>query len=145
MGNNMLMKWLNAGIFFLFLLLTRAVLADSITDLGEVYTAEGIPLKAQAAPSNFHGLLGAGLFNFEKIIGDSSRKTVLLPIVVMTYQDWAYWSIGSGGVWLLQSADHSMKLGVGLKVHRGYAEQDDTVYAGMNTRRRSLDGSVNAL
>jgi MipA family protein len=134
-----------AGFFFLSLLLMNCACADSLTDLGEFYSAEDIPGKTDAAPSNFHGLLGAGLFNFQKIIGDNNRQTALLPIIILTYQDWAYWSIGGGGVWLLQSADRKLKLGVGLKVHRGYTEESDTVYAGMDTRKRSVDGSVNAL
>jgi outer membrane protein len=140
-----MLKIFNAGFFCLTLMLVHSVFADSLTDLGEVYTAESAPGKTETAPSAFHGLLGAGLFNFEKIIGDNNRKTAVLPIIIMTYQDWAYWSIGGGGVWLLQSEDRRLKLGVGLKVHRGYTEEDDTVYAGMNTRKRSLDGSVNAL
>ena len=86
--------------------------------------------KADAAPSEFHGLLGAGLFNYEKTVGESVRRTILLPIFVMTYQDWAYWSFGSGGVWLYQSDDRKMKVGVGVKAHRGYTEEEDPAYAG---------------
>jgi len=136
---------LKAGFFCLTLLFFNSASADSLTDLGEVYSTESLPGKTDAASSDFHGLLGAGLFNFQKIIGDNNRQTALLPIIILTYQDWAYWSIGGGGVWLLQSADRKLKLGVGLKVHRGYTEESDTVYAGMDTRKRSVDGSVNAL
>jgi len=32
-----------------------------------------------------------------------------------------------------------------LKVHQGFEAEDDDVYAGMNERRRSFDGSINAL
>ena len=49
--------------------------ADSISDLGEVYTAEAVPGKTDSAPSEFHGLLGAGLFNFEKL----SAKAAVEP------------------------------------------------------------------
>lgn len=140
-----MLKILKAEFFSLQLLLVNSVLADAITDLTEVYTAEGVPGKTEAALSGFYGLIGAGLFNYEKIVGDRGRKNVLLPIVILTYQDWAYWSIGGGGVWLFQSEDRSVKLGVGLKVHRGFEAEDEDVYAGMSERRRSLDGSVNAL
>jgi MipA family protein len=140
-----MLKKTKAGILIISLLLVNLARADSITDLTEVYTAEGVPVRVETTPSEFHGLIGAGLFNLEKNIGESSRKTVLLPLIILTYQDWAYWSIGGGGVWLLQSGDRSLKLGVGLKVHRGYSAEDDEVYSGMSDRRRSIDGSINAL
>ena len=138
-------KIFKAVIFIISVSMASIAFADSISDIGEVYTAEAVPGKTDSAPSEFHGLLGAGLFNFEKTVGESGRRTVLLPIFVMTYQDWAYWSFGSGGVWLYQSEDREVKFGIGLKAHRGYTEDDDPVYAGMSTRRNSLDGSINAL
>ncbi|MEK6700589.1 MAG: MipA/OmpV family protein [Nitrospirota bacterium] len=119
--------------------------ADTVSDLTEDYTAAGVPGQEQAAPSGFHGILGAGLFNVEKIVGDSDRKTVPLPLIIITYKDLAYWSLGGGGVWLLQSDDRSLKLGVGVKVRRGWKADDDPDLAGMADRHTSLDGSVNAL
>ena len=122
-----MLKIFKAGIFIISASLACVAFADSITDLGEVYTAETVPDKADAAPSEFHGLLGAGLFSYEKTVGESVRKTVLLPVFVMAYQDWAYWSFGSGGVWLYQSDDRNVKVGVGVKAHRGYTEEDSPV------------------
>ena len=119
--------------------------ADPISDLTEVYTAESATGEVTAAASDFHGFAGAGFFNYEKNTGDGGRKNAVLPLIILTYQDWAYWSIGGGGVWLFQSGDRALKLGMGLKIHRGYTASDDEVFTGMNDRRNSLDGSVNAL
>lgn len=119
--------------------------ADTASDLTEDYIAAGVPGREQAAPSGFHGVVGTGLFNFKKVAGDSDRKTVPLPLVLMIYKDWAYWSLGGGGVWLLQSDDHSMKFGVGVKAHAGWKPDEDPELAGMAERRTSLDGYINAL
>jgi outer membrane protein len=85
------------------------------------------------------------LFNGERIIGDTRRRTVPLPIFLMTYQDWAYWRIAGGGVWLVQTADRALKLGVGVKLRPGYQADDDPELVGMEKRKTSLDGYVNAL
>jgi outer membrane protein len=119
--------------------------ADTAGDLTEVYTDTGVPRFGQTAVPGFHGILGVGLFNGERIIGDSRRRTIPLPVVLLTYQDWAYWSIGGGGVWLYQSDDHALKFGVGMKFHPGYRPDDDPVLAGMERRRTSLDGYANTL
>lgn len=134
-------------IFFCVILLSAGSLAiaDTVADLTEVYTDAGAPGLEYPAPTGIHGIIGAGLFNGERIIGDTRRRTVLLPIVLMTYQDRAYWSIGGGGLWLFQSDDHALKLGIGVKVHPGYRPDDNSDLAGMEPRSTSLDGFVNSL
>lgn len=119
--------------------------ADTATPLTEVYIDTGVPAEEQPAPTGFHGILGAGLFNGERIIGDAHRRTILLPIVLMTYEDLAYWSIGGGGVWLYHSDDRSLKFGAGLKLHPGYRPDDDPELTGMEKRKSSIDGYLNAL
>ena len=128
----------------LFLCLSCPLMADQVSDLTEVYTASGVPEQDRAPPTGIHGVLGAGLFNFKKIIGDADRKTVPLPIFVLTYGDRAYWSMGGGGVWF-PSIDRSLRLGVGVKLHPGWKRNDDAMLAGMEDRGTSLDGSINLL
>jgi len=134
-------------VFLCMLLLCAGsfALADTAADLTEIYTDSGAPGLEYAAPSGIHGIIGVGLFRGERIIGDTRRRTALLPIVLMTYQDWAYWSIGGGGLWFFQSDDHSLKLGIGVKVHPGYRPADNPDLAGMEPRSTSLDGFVNGL
>jgi outer membrane protein len=119
--------------------------ADTVGDLSEVFTDTGVPWLGQTAVTGFHGIFGAGLFNGERIIGNSRRRTVPLPIVLLAYQNWAYWSIGGGGVWIFQSDDHALKFGVGMKLHPGYRPDDDPVLIGMEKRKTSLDGYANVL
>ncbi len=119
--------------------------ADTAGELTEAYIDAGVPDGATITPSGFHGILGAGLVNGERIVGDARRRTVLLPLVLMTYEDWAYWSIGGGGVWLYHSDDRSLRFGLGLKLHLGYRPDDDPELAGMEKRKSSIDGYANAL
>lgn len=138
-----MIKLIRTISFCLLTLTAYPVWPDTLSDLTDAYTADGAPVQTEQATSGFHGLLGAGLLSYQKNISDSSRKAGLLPLVTMTYQDWAHWSIGGGGVWLLQADDHSAKFGVGIKAHRGYKPTDDPAYAGMGERRSSIDGGVN--
>ena len=94
--------------------------------------------------SGFHGMVGAGLFNGQSIIVDSERKTALRPLFFLRYEDWAYLSLRGGGVWLLQSADRSLRLGLGVTVHSGYNPYHESDLAGMDRRRASIDAGVNA-
>jgi outer membrane protein len=135
-------------LFGVLLGVCSTVYADAAADLTEVYTATGAPGEEKAPPSGgFHGFLGAALVNGENIIGyDSGRKTGLAPIIFLRYSnDWLYWSIAGGGVWLAQSDDRSVKFGIGIKLHPGWRPHDDPVLAGMANRKSSVDGSVNFL
>jgi len=140
-------KILLCGLLSLLLLLSVCFLvyADTAADLTEDYTASGVPDREQDTPPAFHGIVGAGLFNYKKVVGDEGRRNIVLPIVLMTYKDRAYWSLGGGGVWLLQSEDRLLKFGVGVKARLGWRPDDDALLEGMSARRTSLDGSVNAM
>jgi MipA family protein len=119
--------------------------ADMAAVLSEAYTDSGVPEQEQPQAPRLHGVLGVGDFNGERVIGDARRRTVLLPIVLLTYRDRLYWSIAGGGVWLYHSPDRSFKAGAGVKVHPGYKPDDDPDLIGMEQRRTSLDGYMNAL
>lgn len=140
-----MIKLIKTIIFCLLTLTAYPAWSDTLSDLTDAYTVDGVPVQTERATSEFHGSLGAGLLSYQKNVSDSSRKVALLPLVMMTYQDWAHWSIGGGGVWLLQSDDHAAKLGLGIKGHRGYKPADDPAYAGMSERRSSIDGGVNVV
>jgi MipA family protein len=136
----------------MFVLVWAAVLfacgpayADMAATLTEIYTYSGVPEREQAAPSHFRGFLGPGEFHGERIVGDARSRTVLLPIVLFNYRDLAYWNIAGGGMWLYHSADRSFKAGAGVKVRPGYRPDDNADLIGMETRRTSLDGYLNAL
>lgn len=130
----------------LFCLLTLTVYpawADALSNITDAYTVDGAPVQMEWATSGFHGALGAWLLNYQKNVGDSTRKTSLMPLVLITYQDWAYFGLGGGGVWLMQAEDHSVKFGVSIKGHRGYDPTDQLANTGTGERRRSIDGGIN--
>lgn len=125
------------------LALFSPVFADTIEEATEVYMDTGVPDSDQRVASEFHGILGGGLFSGRKTVGDDGVKTVPLPLVFITYKDIAYWSIGGGGVWLLKSDDHALKFGAGIRVQGGWKPDDDADLAGMERRKGSLDGYLN--
>lgn len=118
-------------------------LADWASALTEVYAAEGIPGQEVAAPSGVHGILGPGIADFDKRVGDS-RQTLPFPLVLMTYSDWVHWSVAGGGIWLLRGV-RPIKLGVGIKLHPGWKPGDDPLLTGMQARDGTVDGAVNIL
>lgn len=71
----------------------RPAYADIAAAFTEVYADNGVPDGGRPATEGLHGLLGAGWFKGDRIVGDPRYRTVLLPIVLLTWKDWAYWSI----------------------------------------------------
>jgi len=132
-------------ICMLMLFAWRPAYADTAAAINEVYADNGLPDGGRPAREGLHGLLGAGWFKGDRIIGDPRRRTVLLPVVLLTWEDWAYWSITGGGVWLFRLEGLPLQFGAGVKVHPGYGPDDDQDLAGMQKRKSSVDGYVNAL
>ncbi len=119
-----------------------AAAPDLITDFTQVYADAESGRVEREPPRGLHGLLGAGLIDGQRPIGEQGRRAGLLPLVVLRYDDWAWWTIAAGGVWLAQSEDRSLRFGVGARLHGGWRPDDDPLLAGMDRRRGSLDGSV---
>jgi outer membrane protein len=113
---------------------------DQATDLDQMYS--DVPLGAEG-PSAWHGFLGAGVLATQQAAGDS--RSLLVPLLSVSYQDIAYWQIARGGVWLLKSDDRTVRAGVAIRVRRGYDPADFEGLAGMEERDRSLEGGVNAV
>ncbi len=137
--------FVSASLCAVMLCLLSRAYADSAGDVTEIFTDAGVPGLEQTAPSGWHGMLGAGLFNGERILGNTRRRTVPLPVLLLTYQDRVYWSIGGGGVWIYHSAGRTLNIGAGVKLHPGYQPEDEPDLADMAKRRTSIDGLVNAL
>jgi MipA family protein len=112
----------------------------------EIYTDTGVPTRAGVSESEgFHGTLGAGFSFSKKIIGDGGTIITMGPMVFLRYKDLAYWSDRGVGVWLLQSDDHSLRFGAGIRAHPGWGPGADPYLVGMETRKSSLDGYLNAV
>jgi outer membrane protein len=133
------------SIILLSLALVSPVFAETAGDLTEIYIDTGAPTPDQEKPSGFHGILGAGLFSGQRIIGDDGVRTVPLPVIFMMYKDIAYWNLGGGGAWLLNADDRSLRFGAGIRVQRGWSTDDDPELEGMERRKGSIDGYVNGV
>ncbi len=113
-------------------------------DWGENNQGTAALVTEPSATSGFHGLVGLGMFSGQSILADGGQKTALRPLLFVRYEDWAYASLRGAGVWLLQSADRSLRFGLGVSVHSGYNPYHESNLAGMDRRRSSFDGTVNA-
>src|SRR5512147_1862039 len=136
----------------LYILLTLTLLcawrpasADNAAALTEVYADNGLPEWGRPGPEGLHGLIGEAWFRGDRVGGDPRLRGVFLPLVLMTWDDWAYWSITGGGVWLLHFVDMPAQIGAGVKVRPGYSAEGNPDLAGMQERKSSVDGYVNVL
>ncbi len=126
------------SVVLVSLVLSSPVFAEE--EATETYTDTGVPAQGrQAAPSGFHGILGAGLFSGQRIVGDDGRRTALFPLVLMRYKDVAYWSLAGGGVWLIQTGDHSLRFGAGVSTPGGARETTRVLPGWRRARVRSTD------
>jgi outer membrane protein len=119
--------------------------ADDETAVTEINVPATTAAQGQPLDKGFHGVIGAGLVAGENIVGHRHASVLPFPIIILRYSDWAYWHFQRGGVWVLQSPDRSLKLGVGIGFRLGWrSDDDDSLLRGMADRYFSLDGSVNA-
>lgn len=113
---------------------------DYATELNQMYG----DIEANAKqPSAWHGFLGAGVLGTQQASGDS--KGFIVPLISISYKDIAYWQVARGGVWLLQSDDRSARVGVVLKIRRGYDPADFEGLTGMDERKSSREAGINAV
>ncbi len=133
-------------VFVLILMFISPVFAQQ-EHPAETYADTGMPADEAGAarPSGFHGVLGGGFFIERRIFGDNHLMIDTTPIFLMRYEDIAYWSLNSGGVWLAQTADHSLLFGAGARQHPIWATGYDPYRAGMADRTSSIDGYLNAV
>jgi hypothetical protein len=57
---------------------------DSAGDLTEDYMSVGVLAPEHVTPSDLHGVIGTGLFNFNKPVDDRDSKAVSLLFVIIT-------------------------------------------------------------
>ncbi len=120
--------------------------AFAVEEVTEIYRDTGVPTREGVSETEgLHGTVGGRIYAVERIRGHDGGIIVLGPMILMRYNDLVYWSFGGGGVWLLQTDDHSFRFGIGLRGHGGWRAGDDQALAGMERRKASVDGYVNAL
>ena len=138
---------MKASIFvLLFLIFTFPVFAQQ-EQPGETYADTDMlaPTQGIEKPSGFHGRLGAGFFTAKRIFGDNHLLVNTGPVILLRYEDIAYWSLTGGGVWIAQTADHSLRFGAGIRSRAGWNPGFDPYRQGMADRDGTIDGYLNAV
>lgn len=138
---------------FLLLSVCCLVYAQDMTEAPEVSVPANAAAQEQQKIQGLHGMLGAGVFAGNRVVGERRMVVWPMPFVTLRYSDWAYWRSTQGGIWLLQSPDRTLKLGAGVGLRFGWeadngrwaSDHHDDVLEGMADRHTSLDGSINAV
>ena len=109
---------------------------DFVSDTGLL--TEGAPA------TGLHGLLGVMATLRQREIG-TGRASNILPLVMLNYRDTLYWSGLSGGWWLTPALTSGPRLGLAVRLRRGWDAGDDPILTGMADRDNSVEGGVNIL
>jgi outer membrane protein len=118
----------------------QAVELDSLPEVvADVAGAEAVKRELRQF---FFGSVGVTAINTGGFLGSDERVTFPFPLMYFNSNDQLYWSIASVGGWLWHSADRKFKLGL-LAKSRGAVEAEDTGYAGIEDRERSVDAGIN--
>lgn len=94
--------------------------------------------------AGLHGLLGGMASLRQREIG-TGRASGVLPLLALNYRDTVYWNGLSGGLWLTPALESGPRLGLALRLRRGWEAEDDPILTGMADRGNSVEGGVNVL
>lgn len=131
-------------LFIIFGLATSPIcIAVESMPADELASDSGLLVEPVAVPG-LHGLLGVQAAARQRTIGND-RVANILPLFALNYRNILYWNGLTGGVWLTPAIESSPRLGLGLRLRRGWAATDDPLLAGMADRDNSVEGGVNIL
>ncbi len=114
-------------------------------EVTELYTDTGVPTRAGVSESEgFHGTLGADSSVSKKIIGDGGTIITVGAMIFCAMRIWHTGVTGAGGsgcsrLIIIRSASAA----VSGRIQAGAGE--DPLLAGMETRKSSLDGYLDAV
>lgn len=94
---------------------------------------------AQADAPASNNFIGIGAGAYPKTPGNSSLTVIPLPVLQLSYEDKAYIAGTRAGVWALDSADKSLRVGLYAEPRFGYSGSDSKITAGMATRDFAID------
>lgn len=90
-------------------------------------------------------MIGIGVGVLPEHAGSRDVRPLVLPIVRASYRDTFYINALQAGVWLLDSADKSLRVGLSVEPRFGWKADGAQRVAGMAARDTSLDGGLNVL
>lgn len=104
--------------------------------------AEEMPRQDLAAipVARSYNLVGVGAGLVPAFSGANESRAMVLPLLRVSYRDKLYWNVLQGGVWLWDSDDQSLRIGLAVEPRFGWRGEADTRVAGMQTRDFSVEG-----
>jgi outer membrane protein len=88
-------------------------------------------------------LVGIGVGVLPEFSGSESYRGLVLPILRASYRDKAYINALQAGVWVFDSDDKDVRVGLAVEPRFGWEAEDGTRVAGMERRGFSLEGGPN--
>lgn len=92
-----------------------------------------------------YNMIGVGFGVLPEHAGSKAVRPLVLPIVRASYRDTVYINALQAGVWLLDSADKNLRVGLALEPRFGWKADGAQRVAGMAERSTSFDGGLNIL
>lgn len=100
---------------------------------------ERIDRQTETAIPRDGNLYGLGIGVLPKASGSDELKTMVLPIVKASYADKVYINALQAGIWLLDSDDKRLRLGLAAEARFGWDAKDGDRTKGMDDRDFSVD------
>lgn len=130
-------------LIFFGLLASPICIAVESMPADELAIDNGLLVEPVAVPG-LHGLLGVQAAWRQQIIGND-RTTNVFPLIALNFRNILYWNGLNAGVWLTPAKESYPRLGLGLRLRRGWTATDDPLLTGMSDRDNSVEGGVNIL
>lgn len=92
-----------------------------------------------------YNMIGIGVGVLPEHAGARGVRPLVVPIVRASYRDTLYINALQAGVWLLDSEDKRLRVGLSIEPRFGWKADGAQRVAGMAARDTSLDGGLNVL
>ncbi|WP_068546358.1 MipA/OmpV family protein [Thalassotalea crassostreae] len=122
---------------------------------GVAGSVDNVPAQGEEAGSGWSVQLGLGVVSAPEFAGSDETETTAVPLINVSYNNWAYFEYNKLGAWLWQPDDTGLRLGVVATPKKGYDkgdgpfpghEVDDQTLAGLRVNWKSgmfaLDAQV---
>jgi MipA family protein len=109
-------------------------------------TAADEPLRQDVTPVpvvRSFNLVGIGAGVLPEFSGSESFRGLVLPILRASYRDKVYINALQGGIWLFDSDDKDIRVGLAVEPRFGWEAKEGTRVEGMDRREFSLEGGPN--
>lgn len=114
-------------------------LTAALTFLSTAYANDKIDRDTETSVPRTKNLYGIGAALLPKTSGSDEFRVLALPIINANYADRYYINALQAGVWLVDSDDKRLRLGLATQARFGWDANDGKLTRGMNDRDFSVD------